>query len=278
MEQKEIKYQGKRIIHDSIGEGIPIVLIHGFGENRKIWKPILPALKEYHVIIPDLPGTGESEIIDDMSMEGISDMLERLIVHETATVYYKEGEPGSVFMIGHSMGGYITLAFAERHHAMLRGFGLFESTAFADTEQKIETRKKSIQFIQEHSPYEFLKTSTPNLYSAASKENKPEKIKEQINSIRDISVESLISYYEAMIKRPDRTHILKETKLPVLLVLGRHDTAVPIEDGLKLADLSSLSYIHILENSGHMGMVEEPEETSKAILKYLDFALSGISE
>jgi pimeloyl-ACP methyl ester carboxylesterase len=81
-----------------------------------------------------------------------------------------------------------------------------------------------------------------------------------------------------MIKRPDRTHILKETKLPVLLVLGRHDTAVPIEDGLKLADLSSLSYIHILENSGHMGMVEEPEEASKAILKYLDFALSGISE
>jgi pimeloyl-ACP methyl ester carboxylesterase len=75
MEQKEIKYQGKRIIYDSIGEGIPIVLIHGFGENRKIWKPILPALKEYHVIIPDLPGTGESEIIDDMSMEGISDML-----------------------------------------------------------------------------------------------------------------------------------------------------------------------------------------------------------
>ena len=136
MEQKEIKYQGKRLSYRSRGEGLPVVLVHGFGEDSRVWDAQLDALKDYHLIVPDLPGTNRSEMIDDMSMEGMAAALERLIVHETATVYYKEGEPGSVVMIGHSMGGYITLAFAEKHPQMLRGFGLFHSSAYADTDEK----------------------------------------------------------------------------------------------------------------------------------------------
>ena len=271
MEQKEIKYQGKRLSYRSRGEGLPVVLVHGFGEDSRVWDAQLNALKDYHLIVPDLPGTNRSEMIDDMSMEGMAAALEKLIVHETATVYYKEGEPGSVIMIGHSMGGYITLAFAEKHPQMLRGFGLFHSSAYADTEEKKQNRRKSIDFIQRNGAYEFLKTAVPNLYATENRESLAEEIKAHLETTHNFSPEMLVSYYQAMIDRPDRRQVLQEAHVPVLFILGKHDTAVSFDDGLEQSHLPRSSYVHILENSGHMGMREQTGEANEHLQKYLDF-------
>jgi len=73
----------------------------------------------------------------------------------------------------------------------------------------------------------------------------------------------------SMIQRPDRTEILKQTALPVLFIMGKHDTAVPLEDGLKQCHLPNQSYVHILEQSGHMGMIEEPEISNQILSQYL---------
>ncbi len=270
MQQKTINYNGKKIVYRTQGEGIPLVLVHGFGEHGEIWNNQLEAFANYHLIIPDLPGSGESEMVDDMSMEGMADVLEKIIVHELATIFFQAAEPGSVIMIGHSMGGYITLAFAERKAAMLRGFGLFHSTAFADSDEKKETRRKGIDFIKTHGAFEFLKTITPNLYAPDSKQKAPEKIQQHLDSARNFSGAALVNYYEAMIQRPDRTDILRNAKVPVLFIFGRHDTTAPLEDGLKQCYLPESSYVHILENSGHMGMVEQPTEANKHLLKYVN--------
>jgi pimeloyl-ACP methyl ester carboxylesterase len=172
-------------------------------------------------------------------------------------------------MIGHSMGGYITLAFAKKYSNYLISFGLFHSSAYADSDEKKAFRKKSIDFILKNGAFEFLKIATPNLFSPSSIDKKPELIDGFIRSLNNFSAPALVSYYEAMMKRPDNTTLLKTTTLPVLFILGEHDNAVPLQDGLKLSQLPEKSYIHILHQSGHMGMLEEENKSNTILNKFL---------
>lgn len=266
MREKELTINGKTIFYRDNGQGPIVVLLHGFGEDGGIWKNQFDDFPGYRLVIPDLPGSGRSESIDDMSMEGLASILKEL-----ATEVWGEEK---FVLIGHSMGGYIALAFAEKYPQLLSGFGLFHSSAFADNEEKKETRSKGIEVIRQRGAFSFLKTATPKLYSPHTQENHPALIEEHIESVRLFSPEALVSYYEAMMQRPDRTHVLRETPLPVLFILGRHDTAVPPEDGLKQCHLPRRSHVHLFESSGHMGMVEEAEKANEVLGEYLREAAS----
>jgi pimeloyl-ACP methyl ester carboxylesterase len=260
MKTNKLNYNSKTISYTVHGEGEAIMLVHGFGEQADVWKNQYEIFDGYRLIIPQLPGTGDSQMIDDMSMEGMAACLLAILDKENIS---------QCIMIGHSMGGYITLAFAEKYADRLKGFGLFHSSAFADNEAKIETRKKGIAFIKEHGAAAFLETAIPNLYGSSAKTYHPEWVTEHKRSAESFTNESLIAYYEAMIKRPDRTEVLKKTDLPVLFIMGREDQAVPIEDGLKQCHLPKVSSVEILENSGHMGMVEEKEIVNKILPAFL---------
>ncbi|MDB5206909.1 MAG: alpha/beta hydrolase [Flavisolibacter sp.] len=262
MQVKELNYKGKKLVYRTRGEGPVVVLLHGFGEDGTIWTAQFDLFPNHQLIIPDLPGTGSSEIIEDMSMEGLAEAMKAIITDSS-------GGSVAVIMIGHSMGGYVALAFAEKFPDLLNGFGLFHSTAFADSEEKKETRRNGINFIQKHSGPGFLKTTIPNLYAPATKEDRPHLIEEQMAGVNNFSGEALVSYYKAMMNRPDRTQVLRNSKVPVLFVMGRHDAAVPLEDGLKQCHLPQLSYIHILENSGHNGMIEEAAESNKILSDFI---------
>jgi pimeloyl-ACP methyl ester carboxylesterase len=263
MKERSLEYQSKKIFYRVKGEGPAVVLIHGFGEDGKIWKNQYDIFKNCQLIIPDLPGSGRSEMIDDMSMEGLAASVNTILLHEKSS---------RCTMIGHSMGGYVTLAYAEKYGSDLKSFGLFHSTAFADNEAKIETRKKGIAFIKEHDAQAFLKTTVPNLYGSITKKKHTGLIEDHLKTCKDFTAESLIAYYEAMMSRPDRTEVLKLADVPVLFIFGREDQAVPIEDGLKQCHLPQISHVHILENSGHMGMIEE----SGAAKTYLNEFLAAI--
>lgn len=264
MQEKEFIINERRCHYRTIGEGPMVVLLHGFGEDGGIWKNQYEALTGFQLIIPDLPGSGKSDLIDDMSIEGMADWLKELL-----SSFYLTSSKRTV-IIGHSMGGYVTLALAEKYPGILNGFGLFHSTAYADSEEKKATRRKAIEFIKEHGAFEFLKTSIPNLYGSLSKTEKKQLIEEQIAFSNNFSNEALVSYYEAMIKRPDRTGVLKSSKTPVLFILGKYDNAVPLKDGLEQCSLPDLAYIHVLESSGHMGMREEPKESNRILKNYLN--------
>jgi len=259
--EKIILYQHKKIFYRSIGTGDPVMFVHGFGEDGNVWDKQVEYLKsKYHLIVPDLPGSGRSEMIDDMSMGGMAEVL-HTIIHENNI--------DKCTVVGHSMGGYITLALVENYWNHVNAFGLFHSSAFADTEEKKETRKKGIEFIKQHGAFEFLKTTTPNLFSPNSKEQIPNSINNFIESLKTFTPEALISYYEAMINRPDRTYILKNTKNPVLFIAGEHDVAVPLNDVLKQCHLPEKSYFHILKKSGHMGMMEETQNANRILEEFL---------
>jgi len=247
--EKTMVYEDKRIAYSVHGNGKPVVLVHGFGEDSTVWRNQISFLQDnYRLIVPDLPGTGKSGLIRDMSVEGMADALAAML----------DGEQiDECVMIGHSMGGYIMLAFVEKFPEKISSFGLFHSSAFADSEEKKEARRKGIEAIKEKGPAPFLQTATPKLFSPRTASEMPGLIAEQIALADNFSAEALISYYEAMMNRPDRTDLLRNTNVPVLFIMGKYDTAVPLEDGLKQCHFPGKSSIHILQQSGHMGMLEE---------------------
>lgn len=253
---------GNTIYYHMSGEGNPLMLVHGFGEDSAVWDTQAAYLKDnYRLIVPDLPGSGKSPIAKDMSMEGQAELLRQLLDHLGIS---------KTCMIGHSMGGYITLAFAEKYPSHLSGFGLFHSTAYADSEEKKEVRKKGIDFIKKQGAYDFLKTSTPNLFSPLTKDQNPQLIQEQIMRLRNFSGEALVLYYHAMMQRSDRRVVLSKATVPVLFIMGEHDSAVPVKDVLEQSHLPEIAYIHTLRLSGHMGMLEEQDKTNRILEKYLE--------
>jgi pimeloyl-ACP methyl ester carboxylesterase len=258
---KTAAYNGKNLSYQISGTGPVVVLVHGFGEDGTVWKNQADFLSSsFCVIVPHLPGSSTSELIDDMSMESMSETIYFILMQEVIK---------KCTMIGHSMGGYITLAFAEKYPSLLEAYGLFHSTAFADTEEKKKNRKEGIQKIKDSGAAEFLKNFIPNLYGSSAQTTHSSIIQDHIKNVSYFSEAALISYYQSMMERPDRTGILKQNKMPLLFVLGRKDAIIPIENALKLATIPDIVYIHVLENSGHMGMIEEPEKTNNIIYKFL---------
>lgn len=263
--QKYFTYKEIAIHYDDIGKGSVIVLLHGFGEDGFIWHNQAGVLaKKYRVIVPDLPGSGKSGLLnyEQVAIEDYAACVKELLVHESIE---------KCILLGHSMGGYITLSFAEKYTDMLCAFGLIHSSAFADNEDKKEARTKSITFISEHDSYYFLKTSIPNLFSEKTKKKKAEVVASLIEKGRDFSKEALIQYYRAMMNRQDKTGVLSSTKLPVLFVMGTEDKAAPMEDVLKQVHLPASAFIHILTDVGHISMMENSIFLNKYMLSFCRF-------
>lgn len=263
---KQIIFHNKKIFYTIEGNGKPIILVHGFAEDSNIWKYQVEKLKEnFLVITPDLPGSGKSEMLEGKILiedyaEVVKAIADRELINENKNQFT---------LIGHSMGGYITLAFAEKYPGLLNAFGLFHSTAYADDNAKKEIRKKGIEFIKQNGVGSFLKTTTANLFSEKTRKQKPELVENLIDLSKDFTTESLIQYYEVMIQRPDRASVLKSFKKPILFIIGKEDNAVPLQASLEQCHLPSVSHIHILQNSGHEGMWEEKETATTFLFNFL---------
>ncbi len=246
----------------SIGEGETIVLIHGFCEDSRVWDTILPQLSaKYRVITVDMPGFGKS------NLEGKKQNLEDMANHLHKTLLGKG--VNSCVMIGHSMGGYLTLAFAEKYPDLLKGFGLFHSTAYADTDFKKENRLKHIDFVKRNGIEPFVKTLIPSLFSANHNYNT--QIQQSLQMAKECSVEGVTNALSAMRERPERLKILQKSKVPVLFIAGKDDVLIPAEKLAYQASLPTKSQFEVLENSGHMGMTEEPAKSIEIIEKFMAF-------
>ncbi|HEY0677182.1 MAG TPA: alpha/beta hydrolase [Chitinophagaceae bacterium] len=259
--KKNLSFQNKNIGYHLRGEGMPVMLVHGFGEDHRVWDEQCAQLeKRFRLILPDLPGSGSSERTADVSMENLAASLHAILQEESVD---------SLTMLGHSMGGYVTLAFAAQYPDTLQAFGLVHSTAYADNEEKKVTRRKGIEFIKKNGVHEFFKTTDPNLFSEHTKRHNPGLIDTLINTYKDMDADSLVAYYEAMMERPDRTAVLKEFTRPILFLAGEHDTAIPYDQVMQQSRLPLLSYLHVLRQSGHMGMWEEPNQCTHTLEEFI---------
>ncbi len=193
-------------------------------------------------------------------MEGVAATLHGLLQHEGID---------RCIIIGHSMGGYIALAFLEAFPQAVAALGLFHSSTFADSEEKKATREKGIHFIETHGAAAFQETTAANLFAPQTKEQRPELLAQYIQAVKDTDSGTLIAYYQAMMRRPDRTHLLSSNTIPFLFVIGKYDNAVPPADSLRQAHLPAVSQVHLLEQSGHMGMMEEPEQSRNLLQTFI---------
>ena len=261
--EKKFQFQKAEIFYKVVGARQPVVLLHGFAEDNNIWHEQTHFLQDYcRLILPDLPGSGKSSMLqrDNVTIEDYAVCINALLDNEGID---------KCILLGHSMGGYITLAFAEMFPDKLQAFGLVHSSAFADDEEKKAVRKKGIAMMKEHGVYFFLKNTTPNSFSENYKKNNQEKISELIEQGKDFTKETLIQYYAAMMNRPDRTAVLKKSEVPVLFVIGSEDAIAPLDDLLKQVHLPITSYVHIIKEVGHMSMIETPGELNNYLLEFI---------
>jgi len=260
--KKKLLYGGEELLYEIRGNGIPVMLVHGFIEDRRIWDPLLTGIEnKYKWILPDLPGSGESAFNGSLSqLKDFAGALYAILENE------KIPEP---VLIGHSMGGYISLAFSEKYPEKIRALGLFHSSSYADSAEKKESREKNIHFIQKHDPVLFVEQAIPGLFSESFKSEHPEEILKLTDRYANFSRESLVLYLEAMKNRPATTGVLKSIAKPVLFIMGDEDKAVPIKDALEQCHLPRISYIHILTHTAHMGMIENTSLCNSFIDRFL---------
>lgn len=263
-----INFRNKKIFYRKEGEGHPVMLVHGFGEDGNIWKHQVENLKNHFLlIIPDLPGSGQSELLEgDCTMEDYAEVIKAIA--DTELFSKKINETFS--LIGHSMGGYISLAFAKNYGHLLNSFALFHSSSFADNAEKISTREKVIDFIEKNGSKRYAETTVPDLFSDHTKQNNPQLVRDLVELAGNLSEETLIQYTRAMIKRPETKVVLQSFPKPTLFIIGIHDNAVPLEASLKQCHLTQIGSAHFLQNTGHVGMWEETELSNRYLYNFLN--------
>lgn len=260
-------YGVDQLSYFDVGEGKKtILLIHGFGEDQNIWKNQIEFLAtNYRVIAPNLPGVQCKPLTLHHSqapnMRMYVEVLHELMHHLQIEQYH---------LVGHSMGGYIGLSFTDYYVNHVQGLLLLHSTSYEDNQAKKESRMKVAEFIEEWGVSKYLETATPNLFGNAFKKNNPAAIQDIIESGSNISQEAMIQFVFAMRNRKAFTHLLSQTSIPIWILAGEEDLAVPIQDSLEQIKLLPSNHGLTLEGVGHMGMLEAPDQVNQFIQQFIE--------
>lgn len=230
-----------------------LVLLHGHGVDASIWEGIYADLSsDGFVLRPDFSRLTNYTTIDEYA----DDLYTRLSADGI----------NDVVLIGHSMGGYIALAFAEQHPDLVRGLCLLHSTAYADDETKKEQRTKAIGALTDGGTPHFIAELMPKMVSP---DYPQEQVRTLINRFCDLPADALIAGIRAMAGRPDRTPVLRDAPFPILLLLGEKDQVIPCEQTSQLGNLNQRITVATLPQSGHLGMIEQPDEALNALKLFM---------
>ncbi|MDO8366170.1 MAG: alpha/beta hydrolase [Saprospiraceae bacterium] len=257
---------GARVAYSMEGEnhGLPLVLLHGFCEDHSVWSPIRSLLKSTALILVDLPGFGKSELPAKTDMGAYAEAVLAVLDAERID---------RCVMIGHSMGGYAALEFADRWPERLAGLGLFHSHPFEDSEERKNVRRRGIETLQAGKRDLYVAQLFPNLFAPKFLEQHPDLLNELIANGKKQSAEGIAAALQAMLSRRDHQETLSKTKCPVLFLLGEQDSVVPPEKGFKAALLPEVADLHLLSQAAHMAMYECPEETAGISNSFWDFCV-----
>ncbi|WP_185852055.1 alpha/beta fold hydrolase [Blattabacterium cuenoti] len=247
------------------GKGIPVVLLHGFMESLEIWNYIYHSIyNKYKVLSIDLPGHGESiftlEKNSIFTMEKAAEMVKKIVE--------KKNIQKAIF-IGHSMGGYIALAMAEKYPEMFLGLCLLHSTTESDTLEKKKSRIQSIQLAINNYPL-FISTSIKKLFYY----EKLSFLQKEISFVKKIAlhthINSIISFSKGMSIRKNRKFLLKTTRFPKLYIAGLYDLILDRKKIYEETKNGNQIYFVTIP-TGHMGHIEQPKEIIKILENFIDF-------
>lgn len=240
------------------GSGPNLVLLHGFCENSTCFNEQVFLLKDFFsVTVLDLPGVGRSPYMENLSMEKMADA-----VHHTL----HENGIQEMVLIGHSMGGYVALSYAKKYGETLKGFGLLHSTANPDNEERKLKREQAMAVVSEKGHEHYVRQFIPPLFAPGYSNSA--KLDFMVEEGLKTSRNAVLGQIYAMKLRPTSRDFIQEINLPVFFMAGKMDAIIPEKDMVEQAATVTQGYIRVLENSGHMGMIEEPEACASAIREF----------
>lgn len=258
---KSLKHNEKAIGYSNDGRGKAVVFVHGFCEDSTVWEEFKLDLleKKFRVVCVDLPGFGQSEVVDNVTIEDMADAVKAVVDQ----LNLKE-----IVLVGHSMGGYTALTYADKYPETLKGLCVFHSHPFADSEEKKENRYKGVDFIERQGHQLFVKQLIPKLFAPSFERSNRFLVDKLIHTASKYDPQGIINAQKAMAERPDQSDVLRKIKVPVLFVIGKKDTAVTIEQSMDQTYLPEISKVQILEKVGHMGMFEAKQQTQLEIRRF----------
>lgn len=253
-----MEYKPVQLYFEETGQGVPVILLHGFPLDHTTWDRITPSLKEKaRLILPDLRGHGRSP-----ATEGVYSM--RLLAEDIAALMDKLQIEKAV-LVGHSMGGYISLAFAHAYPHRLAGLGLVATIATADLPEKRQARLITVDEVKRKGVQTMAK-------SQAARLSDRDDVREHIyNLVMQTKPSTIISCLKGMAERPDASPYLPEINVPAVVIAGKADKGIPIEESRVMAQLLPKAWI-VESDSGHMPMLEDTQNTIQALCQLIELA------
>ncbi len=258
---KSVNYKNEKVTFSDSGKGKAVVLLHGFLGSHKIWEQTINNLStSYRVIAIDLPGHGNTECLGyahsmDLMAKCVKTVLDSLRLKK-------------YIIIGHSMGGYVGLAFADLFPDHLKGLCLYHSTAYADSDEKKKDRLRAIQADKANRGI-YTKSTIKNLFASKNLKYLKNEISFALSIAKQTGKKGIIAALHGMRDRPRRDIILGLVNYPIMMVIGELDNVLPYDQLLEQSQLINNKTILYLEHDGHFGFLESTKLSIKAIRKFL---------
>jgi pimeloyl-ACP methyl ester carboxylesterase len=262
MKRKQVILGKYQLSYLEEGKGKTVILIHAFPFNALMWEQQLKELgKKFHVIAPDIPSFGSSQptpplLIMEKAATFVSTLLDRLQVDKAAVG-------------GLSMGGYISLAFAELYPEKIEKLILADTQAAADTPDKKEARKKTVQEIRETGSALFMERFIPSILGKTSLQDRPKVVEKVKQLVQMASPEAIVSALQGMAQRSARFHVLQRLNVPILIVVGEEDTLTPLSAARQMIRRGLHSQLQVIPKAGHLSNIENPGYFNQALLNFL---------
>jgi pimeloyl-ACP methyl ester carboxylesterase len=256
-------FKGGKIYCSDAGKGAPILLIHGYLESSEVWNGFGEKLAaKFRVISVDLPGHGLSDVYGEthtveFMATMIKELLDKLGINKAC-------------LIGHSLGGYVSLAFLELFPDSLSGYCLFHSQPLPDTPETIEKRMLEITVVQSGGKELIYPDNVIRMFANSNLERFSDALQRSKEIASQIQGEGIIAVLNGMMARPSRLSVMEEGRVPCLWILGAMDNYIPCDIIQTRVNLPSNARVVALTNSGHMGFVEEEDKAVKVITEFVE--------
>ena len=256
-----IKYKNINVHYTDDGKGQVLVFLHGFLENLTIWETFIKSFShKYRVICIDLLGHGKTECL------GYIHSMEAMAQSVKAVLQYLKIEKATFF--GHSMGGYVSLAYAEKYPGTITGLCLVNSTSYPDSEEKKKNRDKAIKAVKQNHKL-FIKLSIPNLFAEHNRVKFKEEIKLLKREALKMPIQGIIAALEGMKIRSCRTQLLKDSSFKKMMIIGKKDPVLNYKDSLEQVKNTSVKLVEFPD--GHMSFIENESLFLQEIMHFIEF-------
>ena len=256
---KQIIYKNTKISFTDQGKGTAVVLLHGFLENKTMWDKYVSALSKNHrVITIDLLGHGETECLGYVhTMEDQADMIFAVLISLRIR---------KIVLVGHSMGGYVALAFAELYPDNVKGLFLLNSTSRADSDERKINRDRAIKAVKQNYT-NFVRISITNLFSEDNRDVLAKEIEKVKLKALKTPLQGIVASLEGMKIRKDREVLLHFAPYPIQLVLGKKDGVLIYQETIDQIEGTKVELTTFPD--GHMSHIENEKELKIALLDFL---------